>query len=281
MTPVRKNVKINRTDLSATLSYLEVINMEQKFKLWNDSDMEISYFPSLRKASNAAVIILPGGAYRGHADYEGEGYAQLLNTFGMDAFVLKYRVLPNHFPLPLLDARRAVRFVRSMACELGLDKDKILLMGSSAGGHLAALTSTYPDKIEGEGVDEIDELDFLPNAQILCYPVISSDEQIAHIGSYRNLLGEENLDKMDTVSPEKHVTANTPKAFIWHTAADNVVNVRNSYAYASALAAHGVSHELHVFPEGAHGQGMGELLPYISEWTSLLRRWLTLNEFLR
>ncbi len=255
--------------------------MEQIFKLWDNSDIEISYFASLRKSSDSAVIILPGGAYRGHADYEGEGYAQLLNTFGMDAFVLKYRVLPNHFPLPLLDARRAVRFVRSKACELGLDKKKILLMGSSAGGHLAALTSTYLDKIDGEGVDDIDKIDFIPNAQILCYPVISSDEQIAHIGSFRNLLGEENLDKKDSVSPEKLVTENTPKAFIWHTVEDQAVNARNSYAYASALAAHGVHHELHVFPQGLHGQGMGELLPYVSEWTSLLRRWLTLNGFLK
>ncbi len=255
--------------------------MEQKFKLWDNSDLELSYFPTLRKSSDAAVIIFPGGAYKMHADYEGEGYAQLINTFGMDAFVLKYRVAPNRFPLPLLDARRAVRFVRHMACELGLDSDKIAVMGSSAGGHLAALTSTYLDKIEGEGVDEIDSIDFLPSAQILCYPVISSDEAIGHIGSFVNLLGEEDFDKKDSVSPEKLVSDATPRAFIWHTAKDQAVNVRNSYAYAAALAAHGVHHELHVFPDGVHGLGLGEPLPYVSEWTSLLRRWLTLNGFLR
>ncbi len=253
--------------------------MEQKFRLWENSDIEISYYHSLHKSCDAAVVIFPGGGYANHADYEGESYAQLLNTFGMDAFVIKYRTSPNRFPLPLLDARRSVRFVRAKAGEFGLSKDKILVMGSSAGGHLAALTSTYHDSIDGEEIDEIDQEDFLPNGQILCYPVISSDEAISHQGSYKNLLGEERYGEKDKFSPELLVSEKTPAAFIWHTAADQAVNVINSYRYAEALAKNKIPHEMHIFPYGAHGMGLGEHLPYISEWTQLLRRWLVLNGF--
>ncbi len=254
--------------------------MEQRFMLWGNNDVEISYFPAIRRASKSAVIILPGGGYSKRAAHEGEGYAQLFNTFGMDAFVVHYRVSPNKFPLPLLDARRAVRFVRSRADELDISKDKILIMGSSAGGHLAALTSTYLNEIDGEGVDSIDNEEYIPNAQILCYPVISSDESISHQGSYMNLLGERYCERKE-FSPELLVNSTTPKAFIWHTAADNVVNATNSYRYAEALTKNGIPHELHVFPYGGHGLGLSENEPYVSEWTALLRRWLTLNGFLR
>ena len=135
--------------------------MEQRFKLWESSDVEISYFPSLHKASDATVVIFPGGGYLRRAPHEGENYAQLFNTFGMDAFVVHYRVSPDRFPLPLLDARRGVRFVRANAEKFGISKDKVLVMGSSAGGHLSAFLSTYFDPIDGEGVDEIDNEDFI------------------------------------------------------------------------------------------------------------------------
>lgn len=254
--------------------------MEQRFKLWNNSDIEISYFRALHRATDAAAVIFPGGGYGGHAAYEGEGYAQLLNTFGMDAFVINYRVSPNRFPLPLLDARRAVRFVRSKAAEFGIAKNKILVMGSSAGGHLAALASTYLDTIEGEGVDEIDNEDFLPNGQILCYPVISSDETIYHEGSFKNLLGERFCER-EKFSTERLVCNSTPRAFIWHTSDDACVNVENSYRYASSLAKHGIPHELHVFQHGGHGQGLCEHNPHTAQWTQVLRKWLTFNGFLK
>lgn len=254
--------------------------MEQTFKLWDTSDMEISFFPTPLKSSDCAVIIFPGGGYGIHANHEGEGYAQLLNVFGVDAFVLKYRVSPNRFPLPLLDARRAVRYVRANAEKFGVSKDKILVMGSSAGGHLAALTCTYLAPIDGEGVDEIDSLDFVPNGQILCYPVISSDESISHSGSYYNLLGVEGHCDRDNYSPDLLVSDRTPVAFIWHTSTDAAVNVINSYRYAEALRNHNIPHELHVFPYGKHGLGVGASEPYVSTWTSSLKGWLRLNRFI-
>ncbi len=253
--------------------------MSQVYKLWKNSDIVIEHFAPLHKSTETAVVIFPGGGYSGHAAYEGEGYAQLFNTFGISAFVINYRVKPNTFPLPLLDARRAIRFVRFNAEKLGISKDKVLVIGSSAGGHLAALVSTYKDAICGEGVDEIDNESFIPNGQILCYPVITSEDGIIHAGSYKNLLGEENLDKRDAVTPDKLVDHDTPPAFIWHTAHDQIVNVTNSYRYAEALVKHKISHELHVFPHGTHGQALGAFNPYVAEWTNLLRRWLALNGF--
>ena len=255
--------------------------MEQKFKLWDNSDVEIVYYKSLHKSSNGTVVILPGGGYARCCPHEGENYAQLFNTFGMDAFVVDYRTAPNRFPLPLLDARRAVRFVRANAEKFGVDKDKIAVMGSSAGGHLSALLSTYFDAIDGEGIDEIDNEDFIPDAQILCYPVISSDEAISHQGSYKNLLGEEGYSDRGKFSPDLLVSEKTPKAFIWHTMTDTGVRVSNSYRYAEALYKNGVKNELHVFPVGEHGAALGAHVSYLRVWTELLRKWLVLNEFLK
>ncbi len=254
--------------------------MEHNFKLWECKDIQLSYYPAPVKSTDAAVVIFPGGGYSGYSHFEGEGYAQLFNTFGMDAFVLYYRLSPNRFPLQLLDARRALRSIRANSEKFGIAKNKILVIGSSAGGHLAALISTYKEPISGEGVDDIDREDFFPNGQILCYPVISSDEEISNFGSYKNLLGDD-YDKMkDMLSPDRLVNERTPRAFIWHTAEDKGVNVINSYRYAEALRMNNIPHELHIFPHGRHGLGLSPHFPYDAEWTQLLRRWLMLNGFI-
>ena len=250
-----------------------------KYNIWNDIEVELLSFDSTNKNSDACVIILPGGAYSGHAEYEGAGYAHMFNMLGVTAFVLKYRVAPNRFPCPLLDARRAVRFIRAHAEEFAIDKNKILVIGSSAGGHLTALLSTYKGALEGEGIDEIDTQEYLPNGQILCYPVICSEETIGHMGSYHALLGEAYHDK-EKYSPELLVEKNTPKAFIWHTSSDEMVSVINSYRYAEALSKANVLCEMHIFPVGRHGCGVGASLPYVSKWVELLRQWMILNNFI-
>lgn len=236
------------------------------------------YLPESKK-SEAAFLILPGGAYTGRAPHEGRGYAEFLNALGITAFVVAYRCFPAHFPDPLLDARRAVRFVRANAERFGIDPDRILVIGSSAGGHLAALLSTYRDPIEGEGADAIDAIDPFPNAQVLCYPVISSDEEISHKYSYEKLLGDRYPERA-AFSPELLVSAATPPAFLWHTAEDPVVPVENSYRYAIALRTAGVACELHVFPYGPHGLGAAAGDPHVAQWVSLLKNWLILNQFL-
>lgn len=238
----------------------------------------LEYYPASRKQTDAAIIICPGGGYRGRAVHEGKGYAEFLNALGIDAFVCQYRVAPHHFPLPLLDIRRAIRLVRAKAKDFGINPSKIAVMGSSAGGHLAALASTYKDPIEFEGIDEVDRQNPFPNAQILCYPVIHCPDelQVAHEGSFQNLLGPNMEDIYPNFSCDELVSEDTPPAFIWHTADDTVVNVRNSYLYATALRKHNVSCEMHIFPNGRHGLGLSQTeLPHVGQWTGLLQNWLS------
>lgn len=242
----------------------------------------IHYYPPAEPAGDGAVVIFPGGAYVGRSLHEGPGYAEFLAAAGVHAFVVDYRVAPHRYPLPQLDARRAVRFVRAHAAEYGIDKNKIAVMGSSAGGHLAASTATCTEPISFEGLDAIDEESFLPNAQILCYPVICPpDNPVSHTGSYQNLLGGRDPKGERTVDPVANVTAATPPAFIWHTAADDGVDVRNSYEYATALRAAGVPVEMHIFPYGPHGMGPAEGDPHVHQWVALLLNWLRLNGWIK
>ena len=263
-------------------------------KLWENDENStiIRYFPAKEKKSDAAIVIFAGGGYTHRALHEGDGYAELFSERGIDSFVVDYRVAPEHFPTQLLDARRGVRFVRYYAEKYGIDKEKIAVIGSSAGGHLAALVSTYRGEIEGEGADEIDNECCIPNAQILCYPVISTvDDTIWHRGSGLNLLGEDNLDLAPSVSPDLIADEKTPQAFIWHTAADSAVNVINSYVYASALRRKNVPVEMHIFPHGPHGLGLAKnnkwvgkcdekILSHVSRWSELLENWLAYINFL-
>ena len=245
------------------------------FNLWENLEqnpVEIEYYPPIQKSSDAAVIIFPGGGYCMRAEHEGKDYAEMISEWGMAAFVVQYRVFPERFPKPLKDARRAIQFVRSNAMRFGIDKEKIAVMGSSAGGHLAALVSTYTEKLDLP-CDEIGKEDYLPNAQILCYPVISSNESISHKGSFENLLGEEYYNRAN-YSPELLVVQTTPKAFIWHTADDDCVSVLNSYRYAEALKNNGISCEMHVFPNGPHGLGRAVNNLQVSKWTDLLKTWI-------
>lgn len=252
--------------------------MAESFKLWENSNngVTIDVFKPLAGKSDVAVVLFPGGGYGNFSDHEGEGFARFLTSFGHTAFVVHYRLAPNRFPLQLLDARRTIRFVRHNAEQFGINKEKILVMGSSAGGHLASIVSTYLEGIDGEGVDEIDNEEFLPNGQILCYPVITSDDKYGHMSSYENILAE-RFDEKDKYSPEKLVTGVTPKAFIWHTSNDASVNVINSYLYAAELRKNGIPHELHVYPEGRHGLGSAPECPHVANWMELLRSWIIRN----
>ena len=256
------------------------------YPLWNEkapgAETEIPaiiHYAPTKKRSRAAVVIYPGGGYSHRAPHEGHGYAQFLSELGINAFVVTYRVAPAVFPDELLDARRGVRFVRANAEKFGIDKDKVAVMGSSAGGHLAALTSTYLEPIEGEGVDAIDNEAFLPNLQILCYAVISTDPDIYHLGSYHNLLGDRFPQHRD-FDPELLVCEGTPPAFIWHTATDGGVNVINAYRYATALKKHNIPCEMHIFPCGAHGMGLAPQNPHVAQWASLLENFLVLFGYL-
>jgi len=258
--------------------------IKEKMSMWDkipgmcEENPCITVYIPENKKSEGAVVIFPGGGYQMRADYEGEGYAVFLAEHGVTAFVCDYRVAPHKFPLPLLDGRRAVRWVRSNAEKYGLDKNKIYVMGSSAGGHLAALVSTYRGEIEFEGADETDKEDYLPNGQILCYPVIKLlGSGIAHLGSGANLLGEMHAMIGEQCSPDLIADEKTPKAFIWHTFDDNAVNVINSLDYAKKLRTLNVDTEMHIYPNGVHGLGLCEPSHYAAAWSSELLRWLEYN----
>ena len=266
--------------------------ISETFDLWENTPGLCEEIPTLtayipdEKRFEGAVVILPGGGYTHRADYEGKGYAEFLAGRGITAFVCEYRVYPHMFPLPLLDARRAMRTVRFYAEKYGICKDKIAIMGSSAGGHLAALTATYNEKISFEDIDDIDNEDYRPNAHILCYPVIKliSKSEGAHIGSCEALLGNKALELGESLTPELIATENTPPCFIWHTFEDNCVSVRNSLDYANKLRACGVPTELHIFPNGNHGLGLplnsdDKISRYISKWGNLLVEWLEYMEY--
>lgn len=239
----------------------------------------IEYYPAAQKKTSAAMVIFPGGGYAMRAEHEGKGYAELFNRMGMDAFVVEYRVAPHHFPLPLLDARRGIRWVRAHAEGYGIDPNRIGAIGSSAGGHLTSLLCTYLEPLELENQDQIDTFDFLPNAQILCYPVIALKDY-GHIGSGENLLGDDYEAMADKLMTADLVNEKTPQAFIWHTAEDNAVPVQNSLVYTQALRNKNIDVELHIFPKGPHGLGCAPEFPHVAQWTVLVENWLRMIGYL-
>lgn len=236
--------------------------------------------------NGSAVVVLPGGGYGGLAAHEGEGYARWLNGLGIQAFVCRYRLGSHGYrhPCMLQDAARAVRLVRERACEWDVDPARVGVIGSSAGGHLASTLLTWWDLGDPQADDPVERRSSRPDLGILCYPVIDMHGAIAHRGSRRNLLGDDPGEDLELLlSTQLRVDRDTPPTFLWHTAADAGVSVRNSYAFADALATAGVQHELHVYAEGRHGLGLGprdpagrradELLP----WTGACAAWLASN----
>ncbi len=236
----------------------------------------VTYYSSENRKSNGAVVIFPGGGYAALAEHEGKGYAEFLNSRGIDAFVVEYRVKPYSFPFPLLDARRGVRYVRYNAEKFGINPDKIAVMGSSAGGHLAALVSTYRGELEFENSDEIDSVDYMPNFQVLAYPVINfTDLNVCHCGSVQNLVGSNDcsLYLARELDPAVIADKNTPPAFIWHTSDDGGVNVRNSLVYGGKLRDLEIPFEMHIYPNGPHGLGTAPNYPHVASWCDALIRW--------
>lgn len=217
------------------------------------------YFAPPAKATGAAIIICPGGGYRGLAPHEGFHYALWLNEQGITAFVLKYRLGSAGYrhPAMLNDAQRAIRTVRANAAAWKLDPARIGIMGSSAGGHLASTALTHFDAGIPDSADPVERFSSRPDLGILCYPVITMGPD-THAGSKANLLGE-NPDPalVALLSNETQVTRETPPVFLFHTVADTTVKLENTLAFAAALRAHDVPFALHVYPKGGHGMGLG------------------------
>jgi acetyl esterase/lipase len=222
----------------------------------------------------AAVVVCPGGGYRMLAAHEGEPIARWLNSLGIAAFVLEYRYAPERHPAPLHDAQRAIRLVRHYAAEWNIAPDRVGILGFSAGGHLAATAGTHYDAGDPHAADLVDRHSSRPDLIVLCYAVITFMPG-GHSGSMGNLLGENPPDDLRALlSNELHVTAETPPAFLWHTAEDASVPVEDSLLFASAMYRARVPFELHVFPQGRHGLGLAVDDPVVGQWTALCAAWL-------
>ncbi len=223
-------------------------------------------------APSACVVICPGGGYGRRAPHEGEPVARWLNSIGIAAVVLHYRVAPYRHPYPLMDAQRALRLVRQNASLWRIDPRRVGILGFSAGGHLAVTLATHFDSGDAAAADPVEKQTCRPDLAVLCYPVISF-LRYQHTGSMTNLLGAAPSEQArQELSNELHVTAETPPTFLWHTASDTGVPVENSIIFASALSACKVPFELHVYPQGRHGLGLAAEDPHVGTWTGLCAR---------
>lgn len=235
----------------------------------SDSIMRISnvsrpsmtvYLPPPRLANGTAVLICPGGGYAIEAaSHEGSDVAQRLNEAGITAFVLKYRlpspkIMKDPSIGPLQDAQRALQIIRSRAREWHIKKNRIGIMGFSAGGHLAASVGTHFDS---SFISPMKKISLRPDFMVLAYPVISFQDTLGHMGSRNNLLGlHPSKESIDYFSNELQVKANTPAAFMVHAKDDKTVKVNNTLLFAERLRALGIPEEVFLYEKGGHGFGM-------------------------
>ena len=218
------------------------------------------YLPPKEKATGAAVIICPGGGHRLLVfNAEGVEPALFLNSIGVAAFVLKYRI-PNDSSMadkkigPLQDAQRAIQLVRMHAKEWNIDANKVGIMGFSAGGHLASTAATH---FSHSYIDNKNNISLRPDFSIFIYPVISFQDSIGHIGSRDQLIGKRpSKQLLDSFSNELQVTAQTPPTFLVHATDDDAVPVMNSITFYESLLRYKIPAELHIYKAGGHGFGM-------------------------
>ena len=194
------------------------------------------WLPRPETATGAAVVICPGGGYGMLADdHEGRQVAEWLNSLGVAAFVLKYRLGPRyHHPAMLQDAGRAIRTVRARGPKWGVDPHRVAIMGFSAGGHLASTAGTHFDAGKADAEDPVERVSSRPDRLILVYPVIALATPYGHSGSKQNLLGDNPSDDLvRSLSNETQVTAQTPPTFLAHTNEDSGVPAENSLLFVT------------------------------------------------
>jgi len=235
--------------------------------------------PRQGHANGSAVIVFPGGSYMMlAADLEGREVADWFTARGFRAFILSYRLASHGYllPVPLLDARRAIQTVRARALDYHIDPNRIVVIGFSAGGHLAALAATQFTPGDPNADDPIARASSRPDYLVLAYPwigAISSD-----LSQYTYCKLANVMDRCEAMraaySPDLFVTKDTPPTFIYHTFTDQTVPVEQPLRFYNALVKAGVPSELHVFASGPHGTGLGQGDPALDQWPSLLENWL-------
>ena len=235
---------------------------------WSQSAELYIYKADPAKATGQAIVICPGGGYEAVCmTYEGADAARWLAENGITCGVLKYRMPNGHREVPLEDAVEALRIMRKNAEEWHFDPKQVGIMGYSAGGHLAAYTSTFAPAGEE------------PAFSILMYAVITGEWGLTHEGTFNNLLGEgHTAADRAAYSPENRVTAQTPPALLMLSDDDKIVPPISSTRYYNALKKAGIEASLHIYPDGWHGWGMSKRFPYREQWQESMLDWLKLQQ---
>lgn len=242
----------------------------------------LRFYPADKKNnSGAAVLICPGGGYDALAmGHEGGDVALWLNSVGVNAAVLKYRVPKGEnyrysHETPMLDAARAMRIMKCNAGKWGYDAGEVGILGFSAGGHVAATLCVRFDDGDSGSADAVERESSRPGFAILVYPVISMDFDVTHKGSRQNFMTRRpGQELVDYYSNEKHVGEETPVTFLVHADDDTAVRAENSVLYYRALRAAGVSAEMHIFEKGGHGFGLGIEGMANTKWPQLCAEWM-------
>ncbi len=242
----------------------------------------MTWWPAKGSAGvTSALVICPGGGYGALADHEGTDYARWLNTQGISAFVLRYRLGSKGYrhPVMLGDVQRAIRLVRHDAAKFSVDAHRVGVVGSSAGGHLALMACLKGDDGDAKHDDPVERQSSRPTLGVLCYPVVSMLLDKTHGGSRKNLLGNEpNEELARELSGELAAHAGVPPLFIWHTFEDQAVKLEPILELCLQLKSLNKPYELHVYETGRHGLGLG-VRPYdgtksLHPWTVECQRWL-------
>ncbi|MDG1496076.1 MAG: alpha/beta hydrolase [Porticoccaceae bacterium] len=286
-----KPVKPEQTTPSwqgGTLSAAEFVGIET-IRLWPDSapgaigeaPEDIPTLTIFRPGypNGSAVLIAPGGGYRGFAPgVEGREVADWYTARGFTAFVLKYRLLPAYpMPAPLLDAQRAIRWIRANSKALRVNPQRIGMVGFSAGGNLAALTGTRFKRADAQSVDPIDQHSDRPNFLVLGYPVVSRYAKLTAT-QCKLLFSDCSKEFLQSYNPIPFITAQTPPIFIYHTSEDGLVT--DSIELYNAAYEAGIAVELHIFAHGKHGSGLGAGNLALGAWPTLMENWLRQKGFL-
>ncbi len=264
--------KTNETEIREITDIIKIKNVQQP--------SITVYLPSKNNANKKAILICPGGGYGSLAyDWEGTEIAKWLNSKGIAAFVLKYRlpqsksvVTPHETPLQ--DAKRAIRLIRYHAKKWNIEQNQIGVMGFSAGGHLASTLGTHYES-KNSSSDNINNISTRPDFMALIYPVITMKLSETHLGSRENLLGKSpKKELVDFYSNEQHINTNTPPTFMVHATDDSVVSVENSLLFYQGLKNAKVYSEMHIYPKGGHGFALAIGRGHLQTWTDRFYEWI-------